>query len=96
MPQGFNIGPITIRFYAILILIGALLGTWVAAQLARRKGKDLEVIWDVLPWLLISGIIGARLWHVLRLQLRTLLPASLLNTTLPMARSGFCRYGMAG
>ncbi len=64
MPQGFNIGPITIRFYAILILIGALLGTWVAAQLAKRKGKDLEVIWDVLPWLLIGGIIGARLWHV--------------------------------
>lgn len=64
MPQGFNIGPLTIRFYAIIIITGAILGSWLAARLAKRAGRNPEVILDILPWLLIGGIIGARLWHV--------------------------------
>jgi phosphatidylglycerol:prolipoprotein diacylglycerol transferase len=64
MPQGFNIGPLTIRFYAIIIIFGAILGSWLAARLAKRAGRDPEIILDILPWLLIGGIIGARLWHV--------------------------------
>ena len=64
MPTGFQIGPITIRYYALIIIVGALLGAWVASRQAKRAGKDPEVIWDMLPWLLIGGIIGARLWHV--------------------------------
>lgn len=64
MPQGFNIGPLTIRFYAIIIITGAILGSWLAARLAKRAGRDPEIILDILPWLLIGGILGARLWHV--------------------------------
>ena len=64
MPQGFNIGPLTIRFYAIIIIAGAILGSWLAGRLAKRAGRDPEIILDILPWLLIGGIVGARLWHV--------------------------------
>jgi phosphatidylglycerol:prolipoprotein diacylglycerol transferase len=65
MPQGIQIGPIMIRFYALIILAGALAAAWLATQEAKRRGKDPEMVWDMLPWLLIGGIIGARLWHVL-------------------------------
>ena len=64
MPQGFQIGPLTIRFYALIILAGALLGAWLASVEAKRRGKDGNLVWDILPWLLVGGIIGARLWHV--------------------------------
>lgn len=64
MPQGFNIGPLTIRFYAILIILGAIAGAWLAARQAKKHGEDSEIVLDLLPWLLIGGIIGARLWHV--------------------------------
>jgi len=64
MPQGFNIGPLTIRFYAILIILGALLAAWLAARQAKKGGQDPEIVLDLMPWLLIGGIIGARLWHV--------------------------------
>lgn len=64
MPQGINIGPLTIRFYAILIIIGAIAGAWLAARQAKKYGEDSEIIIDMLPWLLIAGIIGARIWHV--------------------------------
>lgn len=64
MPQGFQIGPLTIRYYALIILAGALLGAWLASVEAKRRGKDSNLVWDILPWLLVGGIIGARLWHV--------------------------------
>ncbi|MEA4813222.1 MAG: prolipoprotein diacylglyceryl transferase [Anaerolineaceae bacterium] len=64
MPQGFQIGPFMIRFYALFIIAGALLGAWLAAKLAEKDGQNGESVWDMLPWLLIAGIIGARLWHV--------------------------------
>ncbi len=64
MPQGFNIGPLTIRFYAILIIIGAIVGAWIASRQAKKHGEDSEIVLDLLPWLLIGGIIGARIWHI--------------------------------
>jgi len=57
MPQGFNIGPLTIRFYAILIILGAIAGAWLAARQAKKHGEDSEIVLDLLPWLLIGGII---------------------------------------
>lgn len=64
MPQGFNIGPLTIRFYAILIILGALVAAWLTSRQAKKNGKDPDIVLDLMPWLLIGGIIGARLWHV--------------------------------
>ena len=63
--DGIVIFGLKIYFYALVIITGALLGSYLASKEAKRHGYDPEMIWDVLPWLLISGIIGARLWHVL-------------------------------
>lgn len=65
MPTGFEIGPLTIRYYGIIIMVGALAGAWLASWLARRKGENPELVWDGLVWALIGGIIGARIWHIL-------------------------------
>ena len=63
-PDGFYVGPLYIRFYGILIMLGALAATYLASWQARKKGKDPETAWDMLIWLLIGGIVGARLWHI--------------------------------
>lgn len=65
MPEGFAIGPLYIHFYGILIMIGALAAAWVADREAKRRNINTDHIWDMLPWLLVGGVIGARLWHVL-------------------------------
>lgn len=62
--EGFWLGPIFIYYYGILIMSGAVAATFLAARLAKRNGDDPETIWDMLPWLLIGGIGGARLWHI--------------------------------
>jgi len=62
--DGIVIFGLKIYFYALVIISGALLGAFLASKEAKRRGHNPEVIWDVLPWILIAGIIGARLWHV--------------------------------
>jgi phosphatidylglycerol:prolipoprotein diacylglycerol transferase len=64
MPTGFQIGPLIIRYYGIILMLGALAGAWLTAYEARRKGADSEIVWDGLVWALIGGIVGARLWHI--------------------------------
>ena len=63
-PDGFQLGPLFIRFYGIILMTGALAGGWLAARELKRRGSDPEIVWDLLIWLIIGGVIGARLWHV--------------------------------
>jgi phosphatidylglycerol---prolipoprotein diacylglyceryl transferase len=54
----------TLYFYGIILMSGALTGGWLAYKEAARRGHDPEIVWDMLIWLIVGGIIGARLWHV--------------------------------
>lgn len=62
--NGVTIGGFTIYFYGIILMTGALLGGWLAAREAARRGYDPEIVWDLMIWLIVAGIVGARLWHV--------------------------------
>lgn len=64
MPDGITIFGFKIYFYGILIMLGALAATWLAAHRAKQYGQEADTAWDILPWALIGGIIGARLWHI--------------------------------
>ena len=60
----FYIGPIPIHLYGVILMLGAVAGTWLASKEAQRQGEDPELMWDALTWALIGGVVGARLWHV--------------------------------
>ena len=63
--MGFQIGPLTIYYYGIILMLGALAAAWLAAREARRRGEKSDLVWDGLVWVLIGGILGARIWHIL-------------------------------
>lgn len=63
-PSGFFVGPIYIRFYGILIMLGAVAAAFMAEREAKRRKLNSEFVWDALILVLIGGIIGARLWHI--------------------------------
>ena len=65
LTPGICIGPVPVRFYGIIIVTAALIGGFIATREARRRGENTERIWDALIWIVIAGIIGARLYHVL-------------------------------
>jgi phosphatidylglycerol:prolipoprotein diacylglycerol transferase len=53
-----------LHYYGILLMLGAIAGAWLASVELKRRGHDPEMVWDLLIWLIIGGVIGARLWHV--------------------------------
>lgn len=65
MPEGFSIGPLTVRFYGIILMSGAVAGAFLATREAKRRGYNPDIVWDLFIYLLIGGIIGARVWHIL-------------------------------
>jgi len=64
-PEIFSIGPFTVYWYGVLIVTGATLAAWIASRLSRRNGHDPEIAWNLLIVCLVTGIIGARLYHVI-------------------------------
>lgn len=44
---------------------GVLAGAYLASREASRREMDVNFLWDSLIWLVIFGVIGARLWHIL-------------------------------
>ncbi len=64
-PQGFFIGPVFIYYYGIILMLGAVAAAFLAERETRRRGLDGELVWDALIYILIAGIIGARIWHIL-------------------------------
>lgn len=63
-PIIFQIGPLALRWYGILLVTGMILAAWVASRYVTRHGEDGEKVWDMLVWVLIPGLIGARLYYV--------------------------------
>ncbi|MEN6410304.1 MAG: prolipoprotein diacylglyceryl transferase [Anaerolineaceae bacterium] len=61
---GVHIGSLFIHFYGVIIMLGVVAASLLARKRAKDKGLDPDRVWDMLTWLLIAGIIGARLWHI--------------------------------
>lgn len=64
-PVAFSIFGIDIMWYAILITTGIILGLYFVSKLAVTKGLDKEMPSDLLLWVLIPAILGARLYYVI-------------------------------
>ncbi|MBT2596407.1 prolipoprotein diacylglyceryl transferase [Arthrobacter sp. ISL-72] len=63
--SAFEIGPLTIRFYALCILAGIVIGAWLAARRLRARGGTTAQALDIIMWAVPFGIIGGRLYHVI-------------------------------
>lgn len=59
-----TLGPITIRYYALFIILGIVLAISVSAIRLKRRGGTAGAAVDIAIWTVPFGIIGARLYHV--------------------------------
>ncbi len=60
-----KIGPITIRWYGLLIAAAVLVGVSLSQYLAKRRNINPELLSDLSIWLVIGAIPAARLYYVL-------------------------------
>jgi len=58
---GKSLGPFTLHTYGVLLAIAFIAGLWIAARHARRAQLDPEKITDLAVYVLIAGLIGAKL-----------------------------------
>ncbi len=63
-PIFIHIGSIEIRYYGILIALAFMISAIVGEKEARRRGLPPGIIYDLLSYVLIAAIIGARLYYV--------------------------------
>ncbi len=61
----FQLGPFTIYVWGLMVSLGFLLAGFMAARFAKQRGDDPSIIWDLLVWVAMAGMIGGRLGHVL-------------------------------
>ncbi len=54
-------GPFTLHTYGFLLAVAFLLGLWVASRQAKRAQLDAAKITDMAVWVLIAGLVGAKL-----------------------------------
>ena len=60
----FNLGPIPIHVYGLLLAVGVVVGTLIAERRWQRWGHDRREIGDIIVVVVIFGVVGARLYHV--------------------------------
>jgi len=62
VPLPFGLGPLKIASYGTMVALGALVGIYIACVRARRNGVSPTVILDLALAVIISGLLGARLF----------------------------------
>lgn len=64
-PVAFQLGPIEVRWYGIIIAFGILLGYFIAQATAKRIGLHKDALIDIIFWSAIFGFITARIYFVI-------------------------------
>jgi len=67
-PEIFSLGPVHVRWYGVFFALGFFLGYEIMARIYRREGRNLENLSDLLLYLMLGTVIGARLGHVFLYQ----------------------------
>jgi phosphatidylglycerol---prolipoprotein diacylglyceryl transferase len=62
---GVQLGPLSLRWYGLLIAIAVLVGLWLSQQLAKKRQMNPELVGDLVIWLILGAIPAARLYYVL-------------------------------
>jgi prolipoprotein diacylglyceryl transferase len=61
----WNIGPVPLRAYALLIIVGIVVAVWWGNKRYVARGGREGTILDIAMWAVPFGIIGGRVYHVL-------------------------------
>ncbi len=59
-----QIGPLSLHWYGLIMTLAIFLGALVASRFVSRHAGDGNVIWDMLLWVLVPALVGARLYYV--------------------------------
>jgi phosphatidylglycerol:prolipoprotein diacylglycerol transferase len=65
-PVIFYIGPLALRWYGLMYVVGIVMGLWAIRRFTERKGISQDIVYRILWWLVVAGLIGGRLYFVIQ------------------------------
>lgn len=60
-PVLFHLGPLTVRWYGMMFVIGFILGYKIVEKMFRREGAPESWLGILLIYVIVATIVGARL-----------------------------------
>ena len=63
--SAIHLGPVAIQPWGIMVALGFLAAVYIAVKEAKRKKKDVNKIYDLIFYIILSGIIGARIAYLI-------------------------------
>ncbi len=64
-PVALRLGPLQVHWYGIIIALAVLAGAFLGTVEARRRGEDPDHGWSMLLLVILTSLIGARIYHVI-------------------------------
>ncbi len=64
-PIAFRIGPLDVHWYGITYAVGLIAVYWLITRLARRAGRDPDLVNNGILVVAAAALIGGRLYHVI-------------------------------
>lgn len=61
----FQLGPIAVHWYGMIMASAILTGLWLTVREAKRQGFNPNIFTDLVMWAAPIAIIGARTYYVL-------------------------------
>jgi prolipoprotein diacylglyceryl transferase len=88
-----DLGMFRIHFYALFILTGIAIATWIADRKLSKRGAIKGTMLDVALWAVPFGIIGGRFFHVITHPDDYFFEGADLLATLRIWEGGLAIYG---
>ncbi|GER84893.1 hypothetical protein KTAU_35290 [Thermogemmatispora aurantia] len=65
-PVIVHLGPLALHWYGLMYVVAIVVALWGIQGYIRRKGLNEEIVYRLLWWCIIAGLIGGRLYFVIQ------------------------------
>ena len=63
-PVLFSIGDFQVTSFGLMMFLSFVVGAWLLGRQLEAYGVSKDYAWDMLAWIAIGGILGAKLWYL--------------------------------
>lgn len=63
-PELFRIGDFVVTTFGLMMVLSFFAGAFILGRMYERYGYPRDLAWDVLAWIALGGVIGAKAWYL--------------------------------
>ena len=78
-PEVLRIGDFVIMSFGAIMMLSFLVGRYVLGRQLERYGRASQLAWDLILWIMIGGLVGAKLYFCTGTMITTLFETARLD-----------------